>query len=92
MGDPSRCTRSTCREPCLRAIDDALARGDRRMISFLNGLEVYRPGEAELVPFDPGLHSFFNVNTARKIWPPPGDGRAGRDSALNPERERWPVV
>jgi molybdopterin-guanine dinucleotide biosynthesis protein A len=55
------------REPCLRAIDDALARGDRRMISFLNGLEVYRPGQAELEPFDPGLHSFFNVNTAQDM-------------------------
>ena len=51
------------REPCRDAIAAALARGDRRMISFLDALRVRRVEEAEARALDPELRSFFNINT-----------------------------
>lgn len=39
------------------------ASGETRMRSLLDVLDVRRVGEAELREFDPGLHSFINVNT-----------------------------
>jgi molybdopterin-guanine dinucleotide biosynthesis protein A len=50
-------------EPCRRTIRDALARGDRRMISFLKDVRTRQVEEAELRCLDPELRSFFNVNT-----------------------------
>jgi molybdopterin-guanine dinucleotide biosynthesis protein A len=61
------------------AIGRALARGDRRMISFLDDVRVRRVAEDELREHDPDLRSFFNVNTpddlgeARRIASPPSD-------------------
>ena len=55
------------REPCREAIAAALQRGDRRMISFLEGLRVRRVEEAEARLFDPELRSFFNINTAEEL-------------------------
>lgn len=55
------------RERCHPAIGDALRRGDRRMISFLDGLRVLRPAEPDLERLDPGLRSFFNVNTPEDL-------------------------
>ncbi len=55
------------RDACRGAIGAALARGDRRMISFLDGLAVRKVGEAELRRFDPELRSFFNVNTPEDL-------------------------
>jgi molybdopterin-guanine dinucleotide biosynthesis protein A len=49
------------------AIARALARGDRRMISFLDDLRVRRAAEDELRRHDPGLLSFFNVNTPEDL-------------------------
>jgi molybdenum cofactor guanylyltransferase len=51
------------REPSLASVRAALARGDRRMISFFAGLDVRRLEEDELRAFDPPLRSFFNINT-----------------------------
>ncbi len=45
----------------------ALARGDRRMISFLEGLPVREVPEDELRRLDPELQSFFNINTGEDL-------------------------
>ena len=55
------------RDPCRSAITAALERGDRRMISFLDGLQVRRVSEHELRRLDPELRSFFNVNTPEDL-------------------------
>lgn len=47
----------------LEAIREALAAGERRMISFLDRVRVARVEEAELKRWDPELRSFFNTNT-----------------------------
>lgn len=54
-------------EPCRAAIRAALARGDRRMISFLNDVDTLRVDEGELRAIDPELRSFFNVNTPEDL-------------------------
>lgn len=51
------------RDTCRAAIETALSRGDRRMISFLDGLHVRRIEETEVRQLDPDLRSFFNINT-----------------------------
>jgi molybdopterin-guanine dinucleotide biosynthesis protein A len=48
---------------CRPAIRVALARGDRRMISFLDDVTTRRVEEAELSALDPKLRTFFNINT-----------------------------
>ena len=55
------------RDPCRAAVATALARGDRRMISFLGDLRVLRVGEDELRRVDPLLRSFFNINTPEDL-------------------------
>lgn len=50
-------------DACRAAIRAALARGDRRMISFLADVRTRRVSEDELRALDPDLRSFFNVNT-----------------------------
>lgn len=51
------------REACLAAIREALAAGERRMISFLDRLRVSTVEETALRRLDPELRSFFNTNT-----------------------------
>lgn len=51
------------RQRCSAAIRDALARGDRRMISFLDEVRSCSVDEASLRPLDSELLSFFNINT-----------------------------
>jgi molybdopterin-guanine dinucleotide biosynthesis protein A len=55
------------RDACRAAIAAALARGDRRMISFLDAVQVCRVAEDELRRLDPELRSFFNINTAEDL-------------------------
>jgi len=55
------------RRRCLAAVEAALAAGDRRMISFLPGLDVIELGDALLEPLDPQHLSFFNVNNAQDL-------------------------
>ena len=55
------------RDSCRAAIAAALARGDRRMISFLGDLRVLRVDEDELRRVDPLLRSFFNINTPEDL-------------------------
>jgi molybdopterin-guanine dinucleotide biosynthesis protein A len=54
-------------EPCRAAIRDALARDQRRMISFLDQVRTCRVEEGDLRQFDPELRSFFNVNTPEDL-------------------------
>jgi molybdopterin-guanine dinucleotide biosynthesis protein A len=48
---------------CRTAARAALARGDRRMISFLDDVDTVKVEESELRRLDPELRSFFNINT-----------------------------
>jgi len=50
-------------QPCRAAIRAALARDDRRMISFLDDVDTVTVPEDHLRALDPQLRSFFNVNT-----------------------------
>jgi molybdopterin-guanine dinucleotide biosynthesis protein A len=52
---------------CRKAIRDALARDERRMISFLDRVRTRRVNEGELRRLDPELRSFFNVNTPEDL-------------------------
>ncbi len=47
---------------CLGPIEKALARGERRVVSFYDGLRVRYVERAEIARFDPQGLSFFNVN------------------------------
>ncbi len=49
---------------CLGPIERALARGERRIISFYHEVRVRYVERAEIARFDPQGLSFFNVNTA----------------------------
>jgi molybdopterin-guanine dinucleotide biosynthesis protein A len=55
------------REACLGAIGRALARGEKRMISYLGDVRVRQVAEAELRQHDPELRSLFNVNTPESL-------------------------
>ena len=55
------------RSECLQAIGDALARGEKRMISYFDLVRVLQVEEQELRAIDPDLLSFFNVNTPEDL-------------------------
>ena len=55
------------RDPCRAAIRDSLARGQRRMIAFLDAVRVRTVTEEEVRSVDPDLRSFFNVNTPEDV-------------------------
>ena len=55
------------RKTCLKAVEDALARGKKKMISFFPQVSVHPIEEAELAVLDPGNLSTFNVNTPRDL-------------------------
>lgn len=55
------------RKSCLRAVEQAMARGERRMISFFPAVRLRVVEQAELVEFDPQGLSFFNVNTPEDL-------------------------
>ncbi|MGA2111840.1 MAG: molybdenum cofactor guanylyltransferase [Anaerolineales bacterium] len=48
---------------CLEPVQEALRRGERRMISFLPRVHVRYLEEAEIGEFDPERLTFFNINT-----------------------------
>jgi molybdenum cofactor guanylyltransferase len=52
---------------CLPAITARLSAGQRRMDCFLPEVRVRRVAEDELIPIDPSLRSFSNINT-REEW------------------------
>jgi molybdopterin-guanine dinucleotide biosynthesis protein A len=45
------------------AIERGIGVGERRLTALVAALDIYRVSEAELLPLDPGLASFLNVNT-----------------------------
>jgi molybdopterin-guanine dinucleotide biosynthesis protein A len=51
------------RVPVLRAIQAALGRGERRMISYFDEVRVLEYPASEWQPWDPQGLAFFNVNT-----------------------------
>jgi len=55
------------RDPCRAAVADSLARGQRRMIAFLDAVRVRAVTEDEVRSVDPDLRSFFNVNTPEDL-------------------------
>ncbi len=55
------------RDRCLAAVEDALARGDRRMISFYPALTVRTVTPAEISRYDPAGRSFMNINTPQEL-------------------------
>ncbi len=55
------------RENCLDAIGRALARGEKRMVSYFGEVRVREVGEAELRAIDPDLRSLFNINTPEDL-------------------------
>ena len=55
------------RKSCLPALDAMIARGDRRVQDLAPALDARIVSEAEVVPYDPQLLSFFNVNTPEDL-------------------------
>lgn len=55
------------RKKCLKAVEDSLERGDRRMISFYPQVKVRIVPPEEVTEFDPTGRSFFNVNTPEDL-------------------------
>jgi molybdenum cofactor guanylyltransferase len=51
------------RRTCLPALEDAIRAGEHRIISFFSEVRVRYVTPEEVVPFDPELCSFRNVNT-----------------------------
>ncbi len=51
------------RRTCLPAVEDAIRAGRRRIVSFFPHVRVRYVMPEEAARFDPGLHSFRNVNT-----------------------------
>jgi molybdopterin-guanine dinucleotide biosynthesis protein A len=55
------------RRSCLGAVEEALARGEKRMVSFFPAIGVRWAEEAELREVEPGLASLVNVNTPQEL-------------------------
>lgn len=55
------------RKKTLHAVEQALAEGERRMISFYPQLKVYSVSPEEIARHDPKGRSFFNVNTPEDL-------------------------
>ena len=55
------------RGPVLAAIQAALARGERRMISYFTDVRVREVSHDEWRPLDPAGRAFFNVNTPEDL-------------------------
>ena len=59
---------------CLPAIEEAIQARRRRIVAFFPQVRVHYVPPADVMPFDPDLHSFRNVNTpqdwemAQAIW------------------------
>ena len=55
------------RKKCLKAVENALEQGERRMISFYPHVKVRIVQQQEVAEFDPSGRSFFNVNTPEDL-------------------------
>jgi molybdopterin-guanine dinucleotide biosynthesis protein A len=74
--------------PCLRAIEEALDSGSRKMTSFLGRVEVRYVEEHEIALFDPDRLSFFNVNTPEDLQRGEALAYRWRGNQPSPERRR----
>jgi len=54
---------ATYRRTCLLPIEEAIRAGRQRIISFFDRVRVRYLMPEEVIPLDPELRSFFNVNT-----------------------------
>ena len=54
------------RKSCLPAIEDCLRADQRRVVSFLDQVRLRVISSEEILPFDPLLRSFANLNTPRE--------------------------
>lgn len=55
------------RDACLAAVNEALAQGQKRMISFYPAVRVHTIGPDVISRFDPAGRTFFNVNTPEEL-------------------------
>lgn len=55
------------RKKVLRAVEQVLEEGERRMISFYPHVKVYSVSPEEVAEYDPKGRSFFNVNTPEDL-------------------------
>lgn len=55
------------RDRCLAAVEEALERGDKRMISFYPALNIRTVTPAEVRRFDPAGRTFMNINTPQEL-------------------------
>lgn len=55
------------RKKCLAAVEEALAQGERRMISFYPQVKVRIVSREEVAAYDPSGRSFYNVNTPEDL-------------------------
>ncbi|MCA9986899.1 MAG: hypothetical protein KDE59_21465, partial [Anaerolineales bacterium] len=55
------------RQPCLSAVDAALAAGQKRMISFYDQVRVREVGAEELAGLGDLSLTFFNANTPEEL-------------------------
>ena len=55
------------RETVLQAVEDALAAGKKRMISFFEDVRVVEVNSAEIAHHDPDGLTFFNINTPEEL-------------------------
>lgn len=55
------------RERCLAAVEKALARGRRRLISFYDDLHVHTIPPDTIRQYDPAGRTFFNANTPEEL-------------------------
>lgn len=52
---------------CLKPMEEAIKKGDLKIIDILPMLKVRRIERNEIIPFDPEFRSFFNVNTPSEL-------------------------
>lgn len=55
------------RTPCLRAVENALNAGEKKLTSFFHDVRVHTLGEAIINKYDPEGLSFFNINTPQDL-------------------------
>lgn len=59
--------RAVYKKTCLEPIRNAIEGGQRRVISFFDQVDIRFVERAEVEKYDPGLKSFFNINTSEDL-------------------------
>jgi len=67
IGDKTEPLHAVYTKTCLRAIEDSLKRGERRIIGFFPEVRVHYVEREEIEGFDPHHLSFFNINTREEL-------------------------